>query len=93
MSSGKGVAAVYDAMLKTKVFKASVKVSANIPCKLAVALALAVEYAVASNDPGNLVGRILSEEERGQLLDFALGILRRGDVEDLYEIMKELGKG
>ncbi len=59
MAGVKDVAAVYDAMLKTKTFKATVKVSTTIPCKLAVALTLALENVVGSNDPGNLVRRIL----------------------------------
>jgi hypothetical protein len=92
MSNVKDAAAMFEATLKGKYFNTPVKAAIQIPRKLALALALSVEYAATSSDPANLVRKILSEEDRGKLAEFTLDILRKGDVEDFYATMKETMK-
>ena len=82
----------YEAMLGIRTLNKPFKLGVQVSGKTAIALAMAVEYAVSSPDPANLVRKILSEEDRGKLVALASEILKSGEVEDFYAAVKEIGQ-
>lgn len=82
----------YEAMLGIRTLNKPFKLGVQVSGKTAIALAMAVEYAVSSTDQANLVRKILSEEDRGKLVALASEILKSGEVEDFYAAVKEIGQ-
>ena len=82
---------MYQAMLKFPGSEKPVKLDIKMSSKMIISVAMAVEYAVSSNEPGNLIRRIMSEEDLGRLMEFSKEILKKGEVEEFYGDLKEMG--
>ena len=93
MSNVKEVAKMYDTLLSIRALEAPVKLDIRIPCRMALLLAMAVEQGVSSADPGNVFKKMVSEEDQGKLVDLSMEILRKGELEEFYKKLKELGQG
>lgn len=84
---------MYDALLSIKALEAPVKLDMRIPCRMALLLAMAVEQGLSGGDPGNLFKKIVSEEDQARLIELSMEILKRGELEEFYGKLKELGQG
>lgn len=93
MSTLKEVAKMYDALLSLDALDEPVKLDIRIPCRMALLLAMAVEQGMSSADPGNLLRKIVSEEDQARLVDLSIEILKKGKLEGFYKKLKELGQG
>jgi hypothetical protein len=81
-----------DSFLKLRDLKRNVKLDLRINCKMGLLLAMAVEQSLAWTDPGNLVKRIISEEDRSRLQELATEILQKSEAEEFYELVKKMAK-
>jgi hypothetical protein len=81
-----------DSFLKLRDLKRNVKLDLRINCKMGLLLAMAVEQSLAWADPGNLVKRIISEEDRARLQELATEILQKSEAEEFYELVKKMAK-
>jgi hypothetical protein len=81
-----------DSFLKLRDLSRPVKVDLRITCKMGLFLAMAVEQSLASADPGNLMKRIVSDEDRTKLQDLAGEILQKAEAEDFYGLIKKIAK-
>ncbi len=81
-----------DSFLKLRDLKRNVKLDLRINCKMGLLLAMAVEQSLAWTDPGNLVKRIISEEDRSRLQELATEILQKSEAEEFYELVKKMVK-
>jgi hypothetical protein len=81
-----------DSFLKLRDLKRNVKLDLRINCKMGLLLAMAVEQSLAWTDPGNLVKRIISEEDRGKLQELATEILQKSEAEEFYDLVKKMAK-
>lgn len=81
-----------DSFLKLRDLKRNVKLDLRINCKMGLLLAMAVEQSLAWPDPGNLVKRIISEEDRSRLQELATEILQKSEAEEFYELVKKMAK-
>ena len=81
-----------DSFLKLRDLKRSVKLDLRINCKMGLLLAMAVEQSLAWTDPGNLVKRIISEEDRAKLQELATEILQKSEAEEFYDLVKKMAK-
>lgn len=94
MSTGKEVTAkMYQAMLKFPGSERPVKLDIKMSSKMIISVAMAVEYAMSSNEPGNLIRKIMSEDDQAKLMEFSREILKKGEVEEFYLDLKEMGQG
>lgn len=81
-----------DSFLKLRDLNRTVKVDLRISCKMGLFLAMAVEQSLALADPGNLMKRIVSEEDRAKLQELAGEILQKAEAEDFYGLIKKIAK-
>jgi hypothetical protein len=81
-----------DSFLKLRDLKRSVKLDLRINCKMGLLLAMAVEQSLVWTDPGNLVKRIISEEDRAKLQELATEILQKSEAEEFYDLVKKMAK-
>jgi hypothetical protein len=93
MSTIKEVAKMYDALLSIKALETPIKLDIRIPSRMALLLAMAIEQGLSGADPGNLFKKIISEEDQGKLVDLSMEILKKGELEEFYMKLKELGQG
>jgi hypothetical protein len=93
MSNVKELAKMYDALWSIKLLDAPVKLDIRIPCRMVLLLAMAVEQGMSSADPGNVFKKIVSEEDQGKVTALVLEILRKGELEEFYQKLRELGNG
>ena len=84
---------MYDALLSIRALEAPVKLDIKISCRMALLLAMAVEQGVSGSDPGNLFKKIVSEEDQGKLVELSMEILKKGELEEFYRKLKEVGQG
>jgi hypothetical protein len=92
MSTVKDVAKMYDALLSIKALNDPVKLGMQVPRRTMVFLAMAVDQALSGADPGNLFRKIVSEEDQGKIMEFVTEILKKGELEEFYQKLKELGQ-
>ncbi|HET6256670.1 MAG TPA: hypothetical protein VFE32_21525 [Puia sp.] len=92
MASVQELEDLMDAFLKLRDLKRNVKLDLRINCKMGLLLAMAVEQSLAWADPGNLVKRIISEEDRTRLQELAAEILQKSEAEEFYELVKKMAK-
>lgn len=92
MASVQELEDLMDAFLKLRDLKRNVKLDLRISCKMGLLLAMAVEQSLAWADPGNLVKRIISDEDRARLQELAAEILQKSEAEEFYELVKKMAK-
>lgn len=88
MSTVKDVARMYDAFASLKALKTPVKIELKVSGRLVLLLAMAVEQGLSGDDPGNLLRKIVPEEDRAGLLELAMEMLKKGELEEFYEKLK-----
>jgi|HubBroStandDraft_2_1064218.scaffolds.fasta_scaffold207154_2 hypothetical protein len=81
-----------DSFLKLRDLKRNVKLDLRITCKMGLLVAMAVEQSLTWADPGNLVKRIVTEEDRGKLQELAVEILQKAEAEEFYDLVKKMAK-
>ena len=67
MSTSKEVVRMYDALLSLDVLDKPVKLDLQVPCRLLLELAMAVDQGVAAPDAVNLLKMIVSKEDLAKL--------------------------
>lgn len=92
MSSVKDVAKMYEAVLSIKALSDPVKLGMQVQRRTIVFLALGMEQALSGSDPNNLFRKIVSEEDQEKLRLFVKEALGKGQLEEFYEKLKELGQ-
>ena len=92
MSTVKDVAKMYDALLSIKALSEPVKLGMQVPRRTIVFLALGMDQVLASADPNNLFRKIVSEEDQEKVRLFVKEALAKGELEEFYEKLKELGQ-
>ena len=93
MSTIKELAKVYDALMSIKTLQTNVKLDLRVPARMTLLLAMAVEQGLSGNDPANLFRKLVSEEDQGRLVELTMEILKKGELEEFYQKLKELGEG
>ncbi|MDO6431547.1 hypothetical protein Q4E93_13160 [Flavitalea sp. BT771] len=93
MSTVKEVAKMYDAVLSLRALHTNVKLDIRVPCRMVLLLAMAVEQGLSVTDPGNLLKKIISEEDQGKLLELTAEMLKKAEVEDFHQKLKEMAAG
>lgn len=93
MSNVKEVGRMFNALLSLETLRSPVKLDTRIPGHLTLVLAMAVEQALSSTDPGNTLRKIVSEEDQAKLLEVVGEILKKAGLEEFYKQLKEISQG
>lgn len=93
MSNVKEVGRIFNALLRLESLRSQIKLDTRVPGYLTLVLAMAVEYTLSSNDPGNTLRKIVSEEDQAKLLEVVLEILKKAGLEEFYTELKEISQG
>jgi hypothetical protein len=93
MSTVKDVAKMYDALLSIKALSEPVKLGMQVSRRTIVFLALGMDQVLSSADPANLFKKIVSEDDQEKVRQFVKEALTKGELEEFYEKLKELGQG
>ena len=93
MSTVKELAKVYEALMSIKMLQSNVRLDLRVPARMTLLLAMAVDQALSGNDPGNTFRKLISEEDQGKLVELTMEILKKGELEEFYQKLKELGQG
>ena len=89
----KEVGRIFNALLSLESLRSQVKLDTRVPGYLTLVLAMAVEYTLSSNDPGNSLRKIVSEEDQVKLLEVVMEILKKAGLEEFYKQLKEISQG
>ena len=92
MAAVQGQEDLMDSILKLRDLNRNVKVDLRISCKMGLFLAMAIEQGLLWADPGNLMKRIVSEEDRSKLQELATEILQKSEAEEFYDLVKKIAK-
>ena len=93
MSTVKDVGRIFDAALSLRALHAVVKLDVRVPCRMVLLLAMAVEQGMSAAEPGNLLKKVVSEEDQGKLWELIAELLKTAGVEDFYEKLKQMAEG
>jgi hypothetical protein len=92
MSNVKDVARLLQALLSLETLRSPVKLDMRVPGYLTLVLAMAVELSLSSNDPGNYLRKLISEEDQGKLMEVVADLLRKAGLEEFYKQLKEINQ-
>ena len=92
MANVKDVGLVLQALLSLETVRGPVKLDIKVPGYLTVLLAMAVELSLSSNDQGNYLRKLISEEDHGKLMDVVAELLRKAGLEEFYKQLKEINQ-
>jgi hypothetical protein len=92
MSNVKDVSRLYDAALSLETLRSPVKLEMKVPGYLTLLLAMAVEWSLSSNEPGNYLRKVISEEDHGKLLEVVADLLKKTGLEEFYKKLKEINQ-
>ena len=79
---------MFNALLSLELLRTPVKLDTRIPGHLTLVLAMAVEQALSSNDPANLLRKIVSEEDQAKLLEVVMEMVKKAGLEEFYKQLK-----
>ena len=80
---------LYDTIFKSPDLNAEVKLHSRVNGRLALYLVMSLEYSMTSDDPKNLLSRMLSEEDRAAMETLVTEILTVGKLHTYHDILRK----
>lgn len=81
---------MFNALISLETLRSPKKLEIKIPGHLTLVLAMAVEQVLSSNDPANVLRKMVSEDDQKKLVEVVMEMLQKAGLEEFYRKLKEI---